>query len=46
MELGWPPALDVGRIEASRYLEAMAMVWISIFAQTGSGGHAFALLRK
>ena len=46
VELGWPPALDIGGIEASRYLEAVAMVWISIFALTGSGGHAFALLRK
>ncbi len=46
VELGWPPALDVGGVEASRYLEAIAMVWITIFAHTGSGGHAFALLRK
>src|SRR5919198_1328392 len=37
VELGWPPSLDVGGIEASRYLEAMAMVWVSVFAQSGSG---------
>jgi predicted dinucleotide-binding enzyme len=42
---GWP-AIDVGGIEASRYLEAMCMVWVLHGAKTGSWGHAFKLLRK
>jgi predicted dinucleotide-binding enzyme len=42
---GWP-AIDVGGIEASRYLEAMCMVWFLHGAKTGSWGHAFKLLRK
>ena len=46
VSLGWPPVVDIGGIEGSRYLEVMAMVWISIFAKIGSGNHAFALLKK
>jgi predicted dinucleotide-binding enzyme len=45
-ELGWPGAVDIGGIVCSRYLEPMAMVWISYFFKTGSGNHALALLRK
>lgn len=43
---GWPPAIDIGAIEGSRYLEPMAMVWVAVFSQTRNGGHAFRLLRK
>lgn len=45
-ELGWPGAIDIGGLQCSRYLEPMAMVWISYFFKTGSGAHALALLRK
>lgn len=44
-EFGWP-AVDIGGIEGARYLEALAMVWISYFFKTGAGNHAFKLLRK
>ncbi len=44
-ELGWP-TIDLGSIEASRYLEPLAMVWITHFSRTKSGNHAFKLLRK
>lgn len=43
--LGWP-AIDLGGIEASRYLEPLAMVWILHYFSTNSGNHAFKLLRK
>lgn len=43
---GWPAAIDLGGIEASRYIEALAMIWILHFFKTGSGAHAFKLLRK
>jgi NADPH-dependent F420 reductase len=45
-ELGWPGAVDIGGLICARYLEPMAMVWISYFFKTGSGAHALALLRK
>jgi predicted dinucleotide-binding enzyme len=44
-EFGWP-AIDLGGIEASRYVEALAMIWILHYFQTKSGNHAFKLLRK
>ncbi|MCG6938476.1 MAG: NADPH-dependent F420 reductase [Gammaproteobacteria bacterium] len=46
-ELGWPPVIDLGGIENSRYLEPMAMVWITHFFNQGfDGNHAFKLLKK
>jgi predicted dinucleotide-binding enzyme len=46
-ELGWPPVIDLGGIENSRYLEPLAMVWIAHFFNVGfNGNHAFKLLRK
>jgi 8-hydroxy-5-deazaflavin:NADPH oxidoreductase len=45
-ELGWPPAIDVGGIDASHYLEAMCILWVLIMAKNGNGNHAFAVLRK
>ena len=42
---GWP-VIDLGGIVSSRYLEAMAMVWILYFFKTGSGNHAFKMLSK
>lgn len=45
--LGWPQPIDLGRIEMSRYLEPLAMVWITHFFNNGfDGNHAFKLLRK
>jgi hypothetical protein len=45
-ELGWPGTIDIGGILCARYLEPMAMVWISYFFKTKNGDHALALLRK
>lgn len=42
---GWP-AIDLGGIEAARYLEPLAMVWILYGFRTGTWNHAFKLLRK
>jgi hypothetical protein len=44
-ECGWP-AVDLGGIENSRYLEALAMIWIVTYFRANSGNHAFKLLRK
>jgi predicted dinucleotide-binding enzyme len=43
--LGWP-AIDIGAIDAARYLEPLSMVWVSILVKYGTSNHAFALLRK
>jgi len=42
---GWG-VIDSGGISSSRYLEAMAMVWILHFFQIGTGNHAFKMLSK
>lgn len=44
-DFGWS-VIDIGGIEGSRYLEPLAMIWIRHFFRTGSGNHAFKLLRK
>ena len=44
-DFGWPTA-DLGGIEAARYLEALAMVWILYGFRTNTWTHAFKLLRK
>lgn len=44
-QLGWA-TVDLGGLEASRYLEPMAMVWILEYFRTRNGNHAFKLLRK
>lgn len=44
-ECGWPDVVDVGGIDASRDLEGLAMVWIRTYFATGSGAHAFRLVR-
>lgn len=43
---GWPDPIDLGGIEASRYIEPLAMIWILQYFNTSSGAHAFKLLRK
>ncbi len=46
-QLGWPAVIDLGGISNSRYLEPLAMVWITHFFNTGfNPNHAFKLLRK
>ena len=46
-DLGWPPAIDLGDIHNARYLEPLAMVWITHMFNNGfNGNHAFKLLRK
>lgn len=46
-KLGWPPVIDLGDITKARYLEPMAMVWITHLFNTGFNvNHAFKLLRK
>jgi predicted dinucleotide-binding enzyme len=42
---GWE-TVDVGGIEGSRLLEPLAMIWIMYYFKTGTGDHAFKLLRK
>ena len=45
--LGWPAVIDLGGIENARYLEALAMIWITHFFNNGfNGNHAFKMLRK
>lgn len=43
-ETGWE-VVDLGGIEASRYLEPMCIAWVLHGARTGSWNHAFRLLR-
>jgi predicted dinucleotide-binding enzyme len=42
---GWA-AIDMGSIECARYIEPLAMIWIMYYMATGSGNHAFKLLKK
>lgn len=44
-KLGWE-TIDIGGIEGARLLEPLAMLWITYFLQTGTGNHAFKLLKK
>jgi 8-hydroxy-5-deazaflavin:NADPH oxidoreductase len=41
---GWPPAVDVGKIDASRELESLCILWVRIGLQRGAWDHAFKLL--
>lgn len=43
-EFGWTDVVDLGGIEASRMLEAMAMVWIVHGFRTGKWTHALKLI--
>lgn len=42
---GWS-TIDIGGIEGARLLEPLAMLWITYAMKTGTGNHAFRLLRK
>ena len=44
-EFGWG-TVDVGNIEAARYLEPMCMVWLAYGMRTGTYNHAFKMLRR
>ena len=44
-DFGWP-TIDIGGIEGSRLLEPMCILWVGYAFGTGSGNHAFKLLRK
>lgn len=44
-EFGWE-VIDLGGIEAARYLEPLAMVWVTHAIRSRSRNHAFKLLRK
>jgi predicted dinucleotide-binding enzyme len=44
-DFGWP-ALDLGKIEASRVLEPMCIAWVLFGARTNTWTHAFKLLRR
>jgi predicted dinucleotide-binding enzyme len=44
-EFGWD-VVDVGGIDQSFYLEALAMLWVNYAIRTGSWGQAFKLLRR
>jgi hypothetical protein len=41
VELGWPGAMDVGGIEASRYLEALVPLWVRVGSVLDTWRHAF-----
>lgn len=46
-DLGWPASIDLGDISKSRYLEPLAIVWITLLFNSGfNPNHAFKLLRK
>ena len=42
---GWE-TIDIGGIEGARLLEPLAMLWITHYFRTGTGDHAFKLLKK
>ena len=44
-KFGWE-TIDTGGIAESRLLEPLALVWIKHYMNTGSGNHAFKLLKK
>jgi predicted dinucleotide-binding enzyme len=43
---GWGHTIDIGGIDGSRLLEPLALLWITFYFRTGTGSHAFKLLRK
>jgi len=44
-KFGWE-TIDIGGIEGARLLEPLALLWITHYFRTGTGDHAFKLLRK
>jgi predicted dinucleotide-binding enzyme len=45
-DFGWGAVYDLGGIAASRYLEAMCIVWVLSAAKSGNWNQAFKLLTK
>jgi len=45
VEFGWPGALAVGDVTASRYLEALVPLWVRVGADLGTYEHAFAVVQ-
>jgi predicted dinucleotide-binding enzyme len=43
-DFGWPPAVDLGGIEAARELEELCILWVRIGGVRGAWDHGFALL--
>jgi predicted dinucleotide-binding enzyme len=43
-DFGWPPAVDVGGIDASRELEALCILWVRVGGLRGTFEHGFKLL--
>jgi predicted dinucleotide-binding enzyme len=43
-DFGWPPAVDIGGIEAARELEELCILWVRIGVRRGAWDHGFALL--
>ena len=44
-KFGWE-TVDIGGIDGARLLEPIAFLWITYYFRTGTGNHAFKLLRK
>ena len=44
-KFGWE-TVDIGGIDGARLLEPIAFLWITYYSRTGTGNHAFKLLRK
>jgi predicted dinucleotide-binding enzyme len=44
-KFGWE-TVDIGGIDEARLLEPIAFLWITYYFRTGTGNHAFKLLRK
>jgi predicted dinucleotide-binding enzyme len=44
-KFGWE-TIDIGGINGARLLEPLAFLWIAYHFRTGTGNHAFKLLRK
>jgi 8-hydroxy-5-deazaflavin:NADPH oxidoreductase len=42
---GWPPAVDVGGIDASRELESLCILWVRLGLIRGAWDHGFKLLK-
>lgn len=45
VDFGWPGALDVGDIEAARYLEALVPLWVRVGSIYDTYEHAFAVVQ-
>ena len=44
-EFGWPGTLDVGGIDAARWLEALVPLWVRVGQRLGTFDHAFSVVR-